>query len=607
MVARGWDYGLHGSIAGLFMMGAGGAARWPQGAANGSLVQQLGDVVQGIADSAEADGYAMAFARNETWAHENPDYVTSWVTHGSLEAHVALPQSPALRTIRRHLSWFNNCTWLKQFLPPNDDPSDPPPGRDGWGAAPAGHQIYLIYQGIIHNTRIAASGVGTQQDIRIVSQLFQEDWWLRELAARNAHAVWQRTWFPHNYEVTAFEAYADMYALTGNQTYLDAVQGAWALFRESWIHVGGSMAINEAMFYPPGSYYLDYTYRQHNAELQRGVFGVRGDDPPPACAGPSHAAQHKAATEQGARHAHGHAHGLQETGHPTGEMCGSSFWIKLNQRFHRLFPDNETYVAEIERSIINVALAAQPPLSYGLGIRYFALLHKNKQLPTNHGTCCEGQGTRILGSLPEYIYSISSNGLYVDLYESSTIATEIGGVQVEVSIKASLGYSGSATVDVAVPGAEAPDGVTFELALRIPSWATGPVPVHVDGALAATGAPGSYAKLQRTWASGTSSVALDAGMGFRATNYTGLTQIDGMRRYAYEYGPTLLAATGRWDNVTDCTVIPDVDPTQPSAWMVPVSGQPLHFAVKGSPDIVYMPYFEIQDELFSVYAAFPIK
>ena len=48
---------------------------------------------------------------------------------------------------------------------------------------------------------------------------------------------------------------------------------------------------------------------------------------------------------------------------PTGELCGSVFWTLLNQRLHRLHPDNETFVAEMERSV-SVAGGAQ-----GLGRR----------------------------------------------------------------------------------------------------------------------------------------------------------------------------------------------------------------------------------------------
>ena len=51
--------------------------------------------------------------------------------------------------------------------------------------------------------------------------------------------------------------------MTGNQTYLDAALGGWAMLRESWIHVGGSLAINEEQYYPPKSYYSKYNIPVH--------------------------------------------------------------------------------------------------------------------------------------------------------------------------------------------------------------------------------------------------------------------------------------------------------------------------------------------------------
>ena len=47
---------------------------------------------------------------------------------------------------------------------------------------------------------------------------------------------------------------------------------------------------------------------------------------------------------------------LAETGHDheTGELCGSAFWAQFNRRFHQLFPEQERYVAEIEKSIAAV-------------------------------------------------------------------------------------------------------------------------------------------------------------------------------------------------------------------------------------------------------------
>ena len=60
-----------------------------------------------------------------------------------------------------------------------------------------------------------------------------------------------------SYEITAVEAYMDLYQITGEQKYLDAVDGFVWLFRRHWLHVGGSVAIKEWRLYPPGSYFLD--------------------------------------------------------------------------------------------------------------------------------------------------------------------------------------------------------------------------------------------------------------------------------------------------------------------------------------------------------------
>ena len=96
------------------------------------------------------------------------------------------------------------------------------------------HPVNLLpynTEGMIHNTQMALSELGTKRDVAVVRELYQEDWWLRALIAGDPDAIWRRHWYPHNYEVTAFEAYLDMYVLTGNTTYIDAVKGAWRLFR----------------------------------------------------------------------------------------------------------------------------------------------------------------------------------------------------------------------------------------------------------------------------------------------------------------------------------------------------------------------------------------
>lgn len=66
------------------------------------------------------------------------------------------------------------------------------------------------------------------------------------------------------------------------------------------------------------------------------------------------------------------------------------------------------------------------------GIRYHAVMEGVQEHGNNDNTCCEGQGTRIFGSLPEYVWSLSAtrqtaspnsarDGFFVNLFTASTL------------------------------------------------------------------------------------------------------------------------------------------------------------------------------------------
>ena len=63
----------------------------------------------------------------------------------------------------------------------------------------------------------------------------------------------------------------------------------------------------------------------------------------------------------------------------------------------------------------------------------------------------------------------------------------------------------------------------------------------------------------------------------------------------------LLAAVGTWDQKAQTVVLLGLDPMSPDKWMEAVEGSSLHFRVKGRDDVVFMLYFEIQYEVFTVY------
>ena len=389
-------------------------------------------------------------------------------------------------------------------------------------------------QGMIANTRIYFTPVGKPEDLQVIQRYFQENYWLEDLSKRKEESIWQYPYDrPHCYQVTFFEAYLDLYRATGDQRYLNAMLGGWDLYHDKWERTGGSMSMEEFVKDPPLSYLLDHNH---------------------------------------------------------GELCGSVFWTFFNQRFHLLYPDQERYVAEIEKSIYNVAIANQAGTQ---GLRYFAVLVGPKKDPTRINTCCEGQGTRLLGSLAEHIYSVARDGFYVNLFEPSTLTWTEG----EQSLQAKMTTQFPAEPDVHLDITTV-QPVRANIRVRVPSWASSETLFKVNGKSAATGSPGSYVTLDRTWSDG-DTIAFTLPMKLKVTPYAGFDEIAGHNRYAVEYGPILLAAVGS----TDVTLRVDKGshPENMLAQLTPMAGRPLHFSIANNPGIEYMPYWEVAEQPFTCF------
>ena len=389
-------------------------------------------------------------------------------------------------------------------------------------------------QGMIPNTRLYFTPVGRPEDLQVIQRYFQENYWLKQLVGREDRAVWRYPYdHPHNYLLTSLEPYLDQYRATGEKRYLDASLGGWELYHDKWEHVGGTIAICEGDTYPPKSYYL-------------------------------------------------HRH--------TGELCGSVFWARFNQRFHLLYPDQEKYVGEIEKSIYNAGLANQAGAK---GIRYHANLVGRKDAWAAINSCCEGQGTRLLGSLPEYIYSTTRNGVYVNLFAASSIRWRLGERSLGLKMTTEFPFDPAVRLSVSTP-----HPAHAVIRVRVPAWASQAMPIHVNGTLAATGKPGTFAALDRMWAEG-DIIAFTLPMAFKMTLYEGIEQVFGTDRYALEYGPILMALAGGADAGEDAHLT-----FQPDALVErlrPIAGRPLHFVIEGAAPQEYMPYWQVDEQAFNCY------
>jgi hypothetical protein len=99
-------------------------------------------------------------------------------------------------------------------------------------------------------------------------------------------------------------------------------------------------------------------------------------------------------------------------------------------------PTYEFGALRFSRRVISVSQsddASSRASTYNL--RYHTIVDGKKERSIRENTCCEGQGTRLVGSLPEHIYSIAPDGLYVNLYEPSTIKWQHAGQSMELILK----------------------------------------------------------------------------------------------------------------------------------------------------------------------------
>ena len=533
-----WDYHppkVTGSIAGLFLMGSGNSLRWIE---NDALRKRMNAVIDGIDANKKPNGFIMAYPEEETDQSENANYVRSWLTHGLIDASIA-GNKKSLKLVRGQLDWFNKWPGIIKVV-------------DNKNGYIAGH--WIPYQGMISSTRMYLSPLGKKDDIDLIFNHYQEDWWLDQLISKDDNAIYNRP-DAHGYEITAFEAYLDLYRITGEKKYLEAVLCAWEMLRDKWEMPGGSFALCERKVYPPKSYLMGAESR-------------------------------------------------------SGETCVSVFWVKLNQRLHQLFPEKEVYVNEIEKTIYGACLGQQIDTAM---INYSTVLHgqKPKAACPPFGTCCEGQGTRIFGSLPEFLYSFSNDGIYVDIYAPSAISWEKDNANIILRNKSTFPEDENILLEVSVSRP-----VHFDLALRIPSYAAGVVEIYVNDENIGSGIPGSFKHIKRTWKD-KDKVSFSIPLDFNLAKYSGFDQIGGFNRYSLEYGPVLLALKGKFNFRNLCTRIL-IDPANLRKWLSPVTGKPLHFRIKvdsgdwnlredeawGENYFEYMPYYEIG--LHEQFTVFPI-
>jgi len=164
-----------------------------------------------------------------------------------------------------------------------------------------------------------------------------------------------------------------------------------------------------------------------------------------------------------------------------GETCASVAMIMFSWRMHGITGESR-YFDVIENTLYNhyfgaIALNGKGTFYYNpmrmVGDHSKRTDHGHRpatarcMLPEiNRTACCPSNMWRFFGALPEYLFSYDKDGLFINLYTSSTVNhTLADGRQIDLSVETEYPHQGD--VKVRFDG-ESP--TPFKLRLRIPGW-----------------------------------------------------------------------------------------------------------------------------------------
>ncbi len=283
--------------------------------------------------------------------------------------------------------------------------------------------------------------------------------------------------------------------------------------------------------------------------------------------------------------------------HATTETCNTYNMLKLTRHMFAWEPSAE-YMDYYERALYNHILASQHPETGMMKYKGYLEMPARKDFstPFNSFWCCVGTGMENHTKYGESIYYHRDNTLYVNLFIASDLRWDEQGMTIRQETDFPEETVSRLTLDCQEP-------TETTLKLRHPFWSR-QVTISVNGETAAVSStPSTYIALSRTWESG-DRVEIRLPMHLRIESMP-----DKSNRIAFLYGPILLAANLMGDNP-----LPHLlgQPSSLTELFTPVKKASLEFQspeigrVFAGKDVLnteirLMPFYAIADQKYTVY------
>ncbi len=274
----------------------------------------------------------------------------------------------------------------------------------------------------------------------------------------------------------------DLYAVSGEEQYLEAAVAYWRMVNDSQIGVTGNGTIGEC-----------WTY----VDLSRQPLSITTDLKP-------------------------------------NENCAAVTWMKLSAALYAHTGD-ACYVDAMERTLYNHLLGAQA--LDGRDFSYYQGTRGRKVHATHPGqySCCRYRGMNMLAHLPRYVYACSESGVVVNLYCSSQAELDVGGLAVRVRQETEYPRRGRVCLWV-----EPERRGRFAVWLRWPAWCK-EAAVAACGEAACGEAREGYVRIEREWAAG-DRVEFEMAMAVGCRR----GRAEDREVAALSYGPLVLALDSRY-------------------------------------------------------------
>jgi DUF1680 family protein len=144
------------------------------------------------------------------------------------------------------------------------------------------------------------------------------------------------------------------------------------------------------------------------------------------------------------------------------ETCATTEWIFFTQSLYAM-TGRAKYAEALEQTSYNALLAAQS--DDGMKWCYWTPLRYSKHFFHGPTRCCFWSGPKGIARLPQLIYAIKGNAVYVNFFETSSATLATSGGKVHVIQDSEFPKIGTSTVTLKIPS-----GWKGTLRIRVPGW-----------------------------------------------------------------------------------------------------------------------------------------